>query len=276
MVSDIYFPVPPSPYPAFIPISYPIIHHATSRPLSAQNLHATNVSNAPKHHDQVFDANRNHIAPYYYSETLSPNVSVSSQVRTRHTLSPFHDRPHYGTMLSPRQSRMSSPVTPELSHSYATNNSYYLQPFRPYSVLESTSKSLEPRRPFSAIPISEQFRPASAFFQNEMQKSNEVPDWKARLQKEISKPTFRGSDKPLRQICRIPNCKCRDKPIVDPERFSQLRSFPKAAERSMNKNRNLSLPTLKLDELDDGDKAQAERDTPGLSKPISEQNLGYV
>lgn len=246
-------------------------------------MHATNITNKPKRHDQIYDANRNHVVPYYYSETLSPNTYGLSnqQMRNRHTLSSYEDRQLYyhGARLSPRlQSRLNSPISPELAQVYAKNNVYPLQTFRPYSVLETSSKSpvLSHQRPSSVVPMSEQFRPASAFFQNELEKSNEIPEWKQRLQKEMPKPIFKGSDKPFRQICRIPNCKCNDKPIVDPGRFSQVRTLPSAAERSLNKIRNLSLPTLKLDEIDNDDKTEAERDTPALSKPISEQHLGYV
>lgn len=241
----------------------------------------------------MYDANRNHVVPYYYSETLMqsmPNNNYNASNnnfpnRNRHTFANYDERQNYyqRTKVSPRfQERVSSPISPELSQIYAKSNGSQLQTFRPYSVLESSSKSpvQKLQRPSSVVPMTEQFRPASAFFQNELDKSHEIPEWKARLQKEMPKPIFKVLDKPFRQICRIPNCKCSEKPIIDPERFSQMRTLPSVSERSLNKIKNLSLPTLKLDEHEKdekSDKNEAERDdTPSISKPISEQHLGYV
>lgn len=289
MVSDIYFPIPPSPYPALYPISYPLNFYPQppQRPVSSlqgmspanTSTKSTNRSNHPN------DANRNHLVPYYYSETLTqsmpsshysvPNTSVTN--RNRHTFMCTDDRQNsyqrkQTTTLNPKlQSRVDSRTSPF----------YQPQPFRPYSVLETTSKSPIPnlQRPSSAVPMSEQFRPASAFFQHD-EKFNKVPEWKARLQREMLVPNFKFLDRPVRQICRIPNCKCSEKPVVDAHRFSQVKTLPSVSERSLNKIKNLSLPTLKLDELDKDDKfdkPEAERDlTAAVSKPISEQHLGYV
>lgn len=290
MVSDIYFPIPPSPYPAFYPISYPLNFYPQSpqRPTirSPQNMPANLKST--KRQDQVYDANRNHVVPYYYSETLTPcmpnNVySVPNPYfKNRHTLAnyPYDDRlNYYQRSKNPKLQGMNSP---EISQIFAKCNVHTPQTFRPYSVLETSSKSPIPnvQRPSSVVPTSEQFRPASAFFPNgnDMAKSNEIPEWKARLQKEIPKPAFK-TEKPFRQICRIPNCKCNAKPVVDPQRFSEVRTLPSVSERSLSKMKNLSLPTLKLDELEKDGQSQteAERDViPVISKPISEQHLGYV
>lgn len=249
-------------------------------------------SKSTKRHDQVYDANRNHVVPYYYSETLTPcmpnnvySVPNTYLSKNRHTLAnyPYDERQNYyqRMKLSPKvQTGMNSP---EISQIFAKCPPQ-LQSFRPYSVLETSSKSPVPnlQRPSSVVPMSEQFRPASAFFPNgaEAKKANEVPDWKARLQKETPKPALKTLEKPLRQICRIPNCKCNFKPATDSERFSEVRTLPTASERSLNKIKNLSLPTLKLDDLDKDetcDKTEAERDdAPVLNKPISEQHLGYV
>lgn len=290
MVSDIYFPIPPSPYPAFYPISYPLNFYPQSpqRPTirSPQNMPANLKST--KRHDQVYDANRNHVVPYYYSETLTPcmpnNVySVpNTYLKNRHTLANY---PHDDRQLYYQRSKnvkLQGMNSPEISQIFAKCNVHPPQTFRPYSVLETSSKSPIPniQRPSSVVPTSEQFRPASAFFPNgnDLGKSNEIPEWKARLQNEMPKPVFK-TEKPMRQICRIPNCKCNDKPVVDPERFSEIRTLPSVSERSLSKMKNLSLPTLKLDELEREGQSQteAERDvTPVIIKPISEQHLGYV
>jgi hypothetical protein len=235
-----------------------------------------------KRYDQVYDANRNHVVPYYYSETLTPclpnNVySVPNTVmsKNRHTLAnyPYDDRQNY---YQRSKLRMNSP---EMAQIFAKCNVHQPQMFRPYSVLETSSKSPLPnvQRPSSVVPTSDQFRPASSFFPN-LEKSKEVPEWKARLQQEIPKPIIK-TDKPFRQICRIPNCKCNVKPIVNVERFSEIRTLPTVSERSLSKMKNLSLPTLKLEDIEkrDSDKNEAERDVvPVITKPISEQHLGYV
>lgn len=299
MVSDIYFPIPPSPYPALYPISYPLNFYPQSlqRPVSSfQGMPPFNTTTkSTKRHNHLVDANRNHVVPYYYSETLTgvpncqyavPNTYVTN--RNRHTFTYVPEDGHniyqrtQTTRLSPRlQSRIGSPTNPELTQIYSKANVCQPKSFRPYSVLETTSKSPIPnlQRPSSAVPLTEQFRPASAFFQSD-QKPNKVPEWKARLQREILKPNFKSLDRSMKQICRIPNCKCSEKPAVDPDRFRQIKTLPSVSERSLNKIKNLSLPTLKLDEYekeDKTDKTEAERDSaPALSEPISEQHLGYV
>ncbi|CAF4880672.1 unnamed protein product [Pieris macdunnoughi] len=255
MVSDIYFPIPPSPYPAFYPISYPVKHYPQSpEPIRSPNIFSPETN---KRHE-LYDANRNHVVPYYYSETLTPSMpnnmySVTNPNRNRHTFSYPYDERH-------RQRRLqNSPLSPE--------QTFKAQNLRPYSVLETSKLPINrPQRPNSVLPLSDQFRPASVFFQKE--KPNEVPEWKARLQKEMPKPIL---DKPVRQICRIPNCKCNQKPFMN-TRVSEARTLPSISQRSLNKSKNLSLPTLKLDDVDNLDKIEVERDV----KPISEQNLGYV
>ncbi|CAH4027442.1 unnamed protein product [Pieris brassicae] len=256
MVSDIYFPIPPSPYPAFYPISYPVKYYPQSpEPIRSPNIFSPETN---KRHE-LYDANRNHVVPYYYSETLTPSMpnnmySVTNPNRNRHTFSYPYDERY-------RQRRLqNSTLSPE-------PQAFKAQNLRPYSVLETSKLPINrPQRPKSVLPLSDQFRPASAFFQKE--KSNEVPEWKARLQKEIPKPIL---DKPVRQICRIPNCKCNQKPFMN-TRVSEARTLPLISQRSLNKSKNLSLPTLKLDDIDNLDKIEVERDV----KPISEQNLGYV
>lgn len=282
MVSDIYFPIPPSPYPALYPISYPLnfYQQLPQRPVSAlQGMSPANTTTKnAKRSNHLIDANRNHVVPYYYSETLTQSVPITNLTnRNRHTFMCPDDRQNnyqrtQTTRLSPKlQSRIGSPTSPF----------YQPQSFRPYSVLETTSKSPIPnlQRPSSVVPMSEQFRPASAFFQHD-EKFKKIPEWKARLPREVLIPNFKSLDRPVRQICRIPNCKCNEKPVVDPDRFSQVKTLPSVSERSLNKLKNLSLPTLKLDELDKDDKfdkTEAERDlTSTVSKPISEQHLGYV
>lgn len=228
--------------------------------------------------DHMYDANRNHVVPYYYSETLTPcmpnNAFVSN--KNRHTLAsyPYDNRQNYYRKIKAK----STANTPELSVFKA-----YQQPYRPYSVLETTSKSPVAivQRPSSVVPmtISDQYKPASFFISDtESKKSNEVPEWKAKLQAENSKPLLKGLEKPLRPICKIPNCKCAVK--VDPLRYSEVRTLPTVSERSLSKIKNLSLPTLKLEDLDKiekYDQTEAERDIgPTISKPVSEQHLGYV
>ncbi|XP_047511104.1 tight junction protein ZO-1 isoform X12 [Pieris napi] len=255
MVSDIYFPIPPSPYPAFYPISYPVKHYPQSpEPIRSPNIFSPETN---KRHE-LYDANRNHVVPYYYSETLTPSMpnnmySVTNPNRNRHTFSYPYDERH-------RQRRLqNSPLSPE--------QTFKAQNLRPYSVLETSKLPINrPQRPNSVLPLSDQFRPASVFFQKE--KPNEVPEWKARLQKEMPKPIL---DKPVRQICRIPNCKCNQISLMN-TRVSEARTLPSISQRSLNKSKNLSLPTLKLDDVENLDKIEVERDV----KPISEQNLGYV
>ncbi|CAG4959566.1 unnamed protein product [Colias eurytheme] len=278
MVSDIYFPIPPSPYPAFYPISYPLKYYPQSpQPIRSPNIFSPDTNTTKRH--ELYDANRNHVVPYYYSETLTPcmpnnmynmpNTNPNLN-RNRHTMSyPYVERQYQRS----KNTRLQNPnISPELSQMFKKNNAS--QTFRPYSVLETSSKlpSTKIQRPTSVLPVSDQFRPASAFFQN-AEKSNEVPEWKARLQKETPKPVL---ERPVRQICRIPNCKCNQNPFIYSGRVSESRTLPTISPRSLSKTKNLSLPTLKLDEIDkDDDKIEVERDI-SISKPISEQHLGYV
>lgn len=262
------------------------------RPVSSpQNLPPLNLNPSTKHHDHLYDANRNHVVPYYYSETLTPcmpnnvySVPNTYPTKNRHTLANYsydERQNYYQRKINPK---LKTPInaSPELNHIFTKSNVYQTQSFRPYSVLETTSKLpvQNLQRPSSVIPMSDQYRPASFFTDNDVKKVNEVPEWKARLQKENPKPLFKTLEKPLRQTCRIPNCKCSDKPSVDPGRFSEVRTLPIPSERTLNKYRNLSLPTLKLEEIEkieNESKSEAERDAhPVISKPISEQHLGYV
>ena len=228
----------------------------------------------------IYDANRNRVVPYYYSETMPcmPNnmftIPKSYPHRNRHgLLSPYDDRLNYQrSKLNPRL--QNSNISPELSQIYNKNSP---QSLRPYSVLETTNKSPVPnvQRPTSVVPMSDTFRPASVFFKDDVKKSNDVPEWKARLQKEMPRPIL---ERPTKKICLIPNCNCNDKPINN-LRYSESRTLPSASVRSLDKVKNLSLPTLKLDELDKigkEDDVSVERDTGSISKPISEQHLGYV
>ncbi|KPJ18540.1 Tight junction protein ZO-2 [Papilio machaon] len=295
MVSDIYFPVPPSPYPAFYPISPPINYGRSQTPQrtirSPQNMPSSNYTiTSTKRHDQVYDANRNHVVPYYYSETLTPCMpnnmySVPNSHlgnRNRHTFAsyPYDERQKYYQRIR-TNARMNNAViaNPETSYSL-TKSIIQPQTFRPYSVLERSSNSpiSNSLRHSSVMPVTEQFRPASAFFQNEP-KSDDIPEWKARLIKDTSK-LVKGLDQPLKPICKIPDCNCNDKPIVDRTRFSESRTLPSVSPRSLLKQKNLSLPTLKLEEFEKDEKfdtTEAERDVPSvLNKPISEQHLGYV
>lgn len=280
MVSDIYFPQPPSPYPAFYPISYPMNYYPPSPQKPRTNMSPSNSNTNHTNRHDIYDANRNHVVPYYYSETMPcmPNnmysVPKSYPHRNRHGLfSSYDERQNYQrSKMNPRL--QNSSISPELSQIF--NKSNTSQPYRPYSVLETSTKSPVPniQRPTSVVPISDNFRPASLFFKDESVKSNEVPEWKARLQKEM--PIRPILDKSMKKICLIPNCKCNDKPINN-LRYSESRTLPSASVRSLDKVKNLSLPTLKLDELDKigKDEDSVERDN-GLNKPISEQHLGYV
>lgn len=290
MVSDIYFPVLPSPYPAFYPISPPISYypHSPQRTIrSPQNMPSSNYNTTnSKRHDQVYDSNRNHVVPYYYSETLTPcmpnNRSVPNTYlsnRNRHTFASYpHDerQKHYQRLKS---SRMNNAVnmSPEVSYGHPKSNVLQPQPFRPYSVLESAIPPTPNPRP-SSVTITEQFRPASVFFQEEPIRATEVPEWKARLQRDPSTPV-KGLVKPLKPICRIPNCNCGEAIPLSKTRFSESRTLPTISPR-LHRQKNLSLPTLKLEELERDEKtdnAEAERDVPSaMTKPISEQNLGYV
>lgn len=282
MVSDIYFPIPPSPYPAFSPISYPMNFYPPSPPKPLTPNMSPSNSITKQRHDQVFDANRNHVIPYYYSETLTPCMPnnmyrVPYPYSNRHVVTnPYDDRPTQRSRVHPRL--QNSSISPELSQIFSKGTGP--QSFRPYSVLETSAKSPIPnlQRPISVVPISDQFRPASVFFKDEKEKSNEVPEWKTRLQKEMPKPVL---DKPLRPICRIPNCKCNEKPANNrvTSRFSESRTLPAVSVRSLSKTKNLSLPTLKLDELDKiGKEEEFEvvRDGSSIKKPISEEHLGYI
>lgn len=221
--------------------------------------------------------------PYYYAETLAPctpNNVYSMPNKNRHTLTSYH----YDERLLKKKS------TPKLKSSlnasselqcYTRSSSLQPHAFRPYSVLETSNKPamLNFQRPSSVVPtMSDQYRPAS-FFVTENESSNEIPEWKARLQKEMPE-SYKSSDKPLRQICRIPNCKCGAKPTLNSGRFSEVRTLPTVSERSLNKIRNLSLPTLKIEELEKDEKdnrSGAEKDVvAAFGKPLSEQHLGYV
>lgn len=276
MVSDIYFPIPPSHFPSFYPASYPINSYQHP-PIRAPNM------STKKRQEHVYDSNRNHV-PYYYSETLNgtptnntygfTNAFLNNQ--NRHTVAyPYNDR-NYRKFSPKVQARINA--SPELTNLFTKANVYQPQAFRPFSVLErSQPMSQTTQRPSSVVPMTETFRPASAFFAKE-NNDREVPEWKARLQKDIGpKPNF-FRDKPLKPICRIPNCNCSVKPAVDPARFSNMGTLPSVSERSLNKMKNLSLPSLKLDELQDFEpKGGAERDdNAGSSKSVSEQHLGYV
>lgn len=214
------------------------------------------------------------------------SVPNTYPAKNRHTLAnyPYDDRQnYYQRKISPK---LKPPLnaSPELSQILSKGNTYKPQAFRPYSVLETTNTKSPVQtvpRPSSVVPMTDQYRPASFFTtDNDIKKTNEVPEWKARLQKEMPKPIFKTLDKPFRQTCRIPNCKCSLKPAVEQGRFSEVRTLPTVSERSLNKYRNLSLPTLKLEEIEKIEqeaKNEAERDNhPVLSKPISEQHLGYV
>lgn len=272
MVSDIYFPIPPSPYPAFYPISYPISNYQ-SRPLSSpQPIQPYNPQTKPNH---MYDANRNHVVPYYYSETLThcmPNNIYGVPNKNRHTvaINPYDERQIY------YQKKLKSKADLNTSQSVVPK-AFHTQSFRPYSVMEPCKSPISViQRPSSVVPTSEQYKLASFFTDNDIGKTNVVPEWKARLQKEFPKPFLKQLEKPLRPVCKIPNCKCSIK--LDPLRYSEVRTLPTVTERSLNKIRNLSLPTLKLEELDKIEKSEseAERDVQPISKPVSEQHLGYV
>lgn len=255
MVSDIYFPISPSPYPAFYPISYPLNYYPQSPPRPIQTSHSMPVAKARS--NQVFDANRNHIVPYYYSETANCMPAHDQ----RHTLTnyAFNERQLNRYSLSPRiQTRVTSADINLLPHTH----------LRPHSVLENCKSPIGFSRPSSVMPISDQFRPASAFFQKEIKKH--IPDWKLNLLNDLTLKTFRNER--LKQ-CRIPNCKCNFMPAVNPTRFSEAKTLPTESEKSLKYSRNLSLPSLKF--TDDGQNFdKAERDT--VSKPITEEHLGYV
>lgn len=272
MVSDIYFPIPPSPYPAFYPISYPISNYQ-SRPLSSpQPIQPYNPQTKPNH---MYDANRNHVVPYYYSETLThcmPNNIYGVPNKNRHTvaINPYDERQIY------YQKKLKSKADLNTSQSVVPK-AFHTQSFRPYSVMEPCKSPISViQRPSSVVPTSEQYKLASFFTDNDIGKTNVVPEWKARLQKEFPKPFLKQLEKPLRPVCKIPNCKCSIK--LDPLRYSEIRTLPTVTERSLNKIRNLSLPTLKLEELDKIEKSEseAERDVQPIIKPVSEQHLGYV
>nr|XP_026500123.1 tight junction protein ZO-1-like [Vanessa tameamea] len=280
MVSDIYFPQPPSPYPAFYPISYPISYYPPSPQKPARiNMSSSNSNTKLTNRHDVYDANRNRVVPYYYSETIPcmPNNMYSTPKpypnRNRPMSNQYDERQqlYHRSKMNPRL--QNSSISPELSQIF--NKSNGVQSFRPYSVLETSKNSPLPnmQRPTSVVPVTEQFRPASMFFQDDSRKTNEVPEWKARLQKEMPKPIL---DKSSKKICLIPNCKCNNKPANNLIRHSESRTLPSVSERSLDKVKNLSLPTLKLDELDKFGKEeeiQVERDSLSLNKPVSEQHL---
>lgn len=276
MVSDIYFPLPPSPYPAFYPISYPInITQSPPRPVHASHSMPVNTKpNSMKHHEQVFDANRNHIVPYYYSETMNC-TPVTNTLNHRHTFTNYmyNDPQSVRYKLSPGlQSRLASP---ELSHLFSNSPRPQSVINRPYSVLEPCKSPMSIERPSSVVPLPEtQFRLASDFFQKDLHKK-EIPEWKLRLQNDLSiKPNMFRGERPFKQMCRIPNCKCITKPAVDPGRFSEARTLPIESEKTLRNSRNLSLPSLKLSSEDSQN--CAEKDEKETKDPISEQHLGYV
>ncbi|CAH2054281.1 unnamed protein product, partial [Iphiclides podalirius] len=294
MVSDIYFPVPPPPCPAFYPISPPISYHHPQSPhrtIRPHNMPPSYNTTNSKRHDQIYDANRNHVVPYYYSETLTPcmpNTNTHSVPnpspgnRNRHTFAsyPYDERQrHYQRMrINARMNNSANP--PEVLYGQYKSNP--VQPYRPYSVLEASKpgSGFDPSntRP-SVMPVTEQFLPASVFFQNEPKTlADEGPEWKTRLRTDPPKLL----DKPTKPVCRIPHCKCNGKPgnLTQQTRFSEPRTLPAISPRSLARLKNLSLPTLKLDEFEREEKfdsAEAERDVASaLTKPISEQHLGYV
>lgn len=282
MVSDIYFPQPPSPYPAFYPISYPINYYPPSpQKPSRMNMSPSNSNTKGAIRPDVYDANRNRVVPYYYSETIPsmPNNvhSMPKQYSNRNRpMSNQYDERQQLYQRSKLTRLQSSRISPELSQIF--NKSNAPQSFRPYSVLETSTKSPVPsvQRPTSVVPVSEQFIPASMFFKDEVKKSSDVPEWKARLQEEMPRPIL---DKSLKKVCLIPNCKCNAKPVNNFMRYSESRTLPSVSERSLDKVKNLSLPTLKLDELDKFGKEEeieVERDSVSLNKPVSEHHLGYV
>lgn len=262
--------------------------YPSQRPVSSpQSIFTQNTKNP----DHLYDANRNHVVPYYYSETLPsmpnnvysvPNTYLTN--KNRHTVAnyPYDQRQIYYQRKSNPKVKSTLNASPDTTQIFSKSNTYQgPQIFRPYSVLETTSKSqiTSIPRPSSVVPMTEQYRPAS-FFQtdNDTKTTNEIPEWKARLQKDMPFP-FKGLEKPLKPICRIPNCKCSVKP-VEYMRASEIRTLPTVSERSLNKLRNLSLPTLKLEDLErdeKSDRIEPERDPiSSISKPISEQHLGYV
>lgn len=246
------------------------IHSSHSMPIYAK-------PKSMKRHDQVFDANRNHIIPYYYSETVScmPNVYKHTN---RHTFANYsvndNNSPSNRYRFSPRvQSRLASPELAHLFNNISIQNS---QPFRPYSVLEPCRSPTSIERPTSVIQGSDaQFRPASAFFQREVDRVKDVPDWKLRLRKETDFKTNMLKETSFRQACRIPNCKCNVTPAVDPRRFDAAKTLPIESERSLNKIRNLSLPSLKIGS-EDGHCAEKDTTPKEKDKSVAEQHLGYV
>lgn len=285
MVSDIYFPIPPSPYPAFYPISYPINTYPQNPRTILSRSHAPNTT---RRNEQAFDTNRNNV-PYYYAETLTPssnnninNYGFTNQfLNNRYLNNPFdRNQNMLNRKISPKLTARIN-ASPELSQIF-NKAPYQPMSFRPYSVLETSSKSpvQKLQRPSSVVPMTDQFRPASAFFpkENDVEKVSETSDWKARVQKDIALKSALFKDKPLRQICRIPNCRCNERPAVDSARFRDVQTLPTVSERSLSRSRNLSMPSLKLDEkLTDDAKNEAERDVnSGLDKPVSEHHLGFV
>ncbi|CAG9568135.1 unnamed protein product [Danaus chrysippus] len=275
MVSDIYFPTPPSPYQTFYPISHPLsYYHSPQRSITPKASPCN--TNKLKRHDQVYDANRNHVVPYYYSETLTPcmpNNFYTPKYTNRGRHGPYDERHAQRTRLTPRL--QSSSVSPELAQIFTKTNTP--QSFRPYSVLENSTASPLPRiqRPTSVVPMSDNFRPASVFFRDTKlnEKSNEVQEIKSLPQKETPRPIL---DKSFRQICRIPNCNCNLKPMNNLPRFSESRTLPTLSSKSLDKVKNLSLPTLKLDDLNDFGRDVPEIEREIESKPVSEKHLGFV
>lgn len=279
MVSDIYFPIPPSPYPAFYPISYPLNLYPQPTPRQFPSSHSMPIYAKPKsmkRHEQVIDANRNHIVPYYYSDTMN---CMPNNLNNRHTFAnyPCNDQ-NTRFKMSPRlQTRLASP---ELAHIF-NNTNIQPQQFRPYSVMETCKSPIPVSRPLSVVPMSDaQFRPASTFFQKEVDQIKEIPNWKARLQNDFGPKPNMFRSRPLRQICRIPNCKCSDRVNRMPGQYSESKTLPMQSERNLAKIRNLSLPSLKLEETvskEKHNKSEAERDvTSNMNKSITEQHLGYV
>ncbi|GBP59445.1 Tight junction protein ZO-1 [Eumeta japonica] len=292
MVSDIYFPIPPSPYPALYPISYPINTYPQATTRQTRPSHSLPVYAKPKapktHANQIFDTNRNHV-PYYYSETsnLTPNSNfIPPSVHTVSNRKNIFSYPNYDDMryyenrnrVNSLQARLNA--SPEASQVFASN----AYP-RPFSVMENSLKSpvLKSQRPSSVVPATEtHFRPASSFFQNAKvdEPINELAELKVKLQEELKPKLSERVERTFRPLCNIPNCKCGHKPVVNPERFSESRTLPPKFDKPFSKSRNLSLPSLKLDNDDtpaDTKEGDAEKALTVVNdKKIAEQHLGYV
>lgn len=268
MVSDIYFPIPPTPF-------YPALPYPSYQPSQHRSSH---VFHKPSNHAQ-FDVNKNQI-PYYYSETLAPSspnnaygfTNAFLSQRNRFISSGNHLDMHLNNHRNINQSKS------------VRSRSQDIQYARPVSVLERRTKSpiAVNQRPSSVVPITDQFRPASAYFRlPKREKISEMPEWKSKLILNSTPPQITTEsrvvkEKSLKLQCRIPNCKCQQRPNVDFVRFA-TKTLPVTSDRSLNKMKNLSLPSLKFDldgEQNNFDKIEAERDIE--HKNVAEHNLGYV